>query len=96
VLPARSVAHYGNHSCDPTLWHDGPYQLISRRRVLAGEELTIDYATNTGLADFRMTCRCDSPLCRRTITGEDWRRLELRDRYGNHWVPALQERIRDR
>jgi uncharacterized protein len=96
VLPAGSAAHFGNHSCDPNLWHAGPYDLVSRRAIHAGEELTIDYATNSGLANFTMTCRCGSTLCRGTITGNDWQRDELRNRYGNHWVPALQDRIRRR
>ena len=31
----------------------------------------------------------DPALCRGEVTGEDWRRPELRERYGDHWVPAL-------
>jgi hypothetical protein len=33
-------------------------------------------------------------VCRQVITGEDWRRPDLRARYGDHWVPALLDRIR--
>jgi hypothetical protein len=25
VLPPDTLIHYGNHSCDPTMWHVGPY-----------------------------------------------------------------------
>lgn len=25
VLPSGTSVHFGNHSCDPTLWHTGPY-----------------------------------------------------------------------
>jgi putative ABC transport system permease protein len=40
-----------------------------------------------------MLCQCGSPLCRHEITSEDWRRPDLWERYGDHWVPALLERI---
>lgn len=43
VMPRRSVVHLSKHSCSPTLWHVGPYELAARRQVCAGEELTIDY-----------------------------------------------------
>jgi hypothetical protein len=40
VLPPRCPNGYGNHSSDPNLWWDGPYDLIARRPIRAGEELT--------------------------------------------------------
>jgi hypothetical protein len=93
VLPPRRPNGYGNHGCDPNLWWVGPYELAARRDVAAGEELTNDYATSTGIADFTMACRCGAALCRGVVTGADWRRPELRARYGRHWVPALLARI---
>ena len=93
VLPPRRDNGYGNHGCDPNLWWSGPYELVARRDVAAGEELTNDYAASTGDPAFRMACACGSPLCRGTVTGGDWRLPELRERYGEHWVPALRARI---
>lgn len=93
VLPPGTVAHFGNHSCDPTMWHDGPYSISARRDVLAGEELTIDYGTNSAAPGFSMSCRCREALCRGFVTSEDWRLPELQARYEGHWVPGLQERI---
>lgn len=43
-----------------------------------------------------MTCRCGTAMCRGEITSSDWRRPELRDRYGDHWTPALLARIERR
>lgn len=43
VMPSDTTIHYGNHSCDPTLWHVGPYEIATRRTLVAGEEATIDY-----------------------------------------------------
>jgi uncharacterized protein len=94
VLPPGQPNHYGNHSCDPNLWWADAFTLVARRPIVAGEEVTSDYATSSGVADFVMACSCGSPLCRGVITGEDWRRPELQVRYGDHWVPVLLDRIR--
>jgi SET domain-containing protein len=93
VLPPGRPNGKGNHSCDPNLWWVDAYRLAARRDIPAGEELTNDYATSTGLEDFRMTCRCGSALCRAEVTGRDWRLRQLRDRYGAHWIPALLRRM---
>jgi hypothetical protein len=91
--PLRDTG-YGNHSCDPNLWWVGPYELAARRDIAAGDEVTNDYATSTGDPRFTMECACGADLCRGTVTGDDWRRPELRERYGDHWIPALLARIR--
>jgi SET domain-containing protein len=89
VLPPRRPNGLGNHSCDPNLWWVGPYELAARRDIATGEELTNDYSTSTGESAFTMDCTCGSALCRGVVTGDDWRRPELRERYGEHWIPAL-------
>jgi uncharacterized protein len=94
VLPPRQPVGYGNHSCDPALWHTDAFTLAARRDLAAGEEITVDYATQTAEAGFVMACRCESALCRGMVTGADWRRPELQERYGEHWVPALLAGIR--
>jgi uncharacterized protein len=93
VLPAGSVIHFGNHSCDPNLWHVGPFEIATRRAVHVGEELTIDYGTQSGAPGFSMACSCRSPLCRGVVTSDDWRLPALQTRYRHHWVPALEARI---
>ncbi len=93
VMPPKQDVHYGNHSCDPTAWHLDAYTIGLRRAVAAGEEITVDYATQSGLPGWTMECRCGSPSCRGTLTGDDWRRPELQQRYGEHWVPLLRSRI---
>ena len=71
----------------------GLRELAARRDIAADEEVTNDYATSTSDPHFSMGCSCGSPLCRDTMTGNDWRLPELRQRYGDHWVPALITRI---
>ena len=93
ILAPGQPIHYGNHGCDPNLWHTDAHTLATRRDVRAGEELTVDYATQTIAADFRMPCRCGAPACRRVITGNDWQIPQWRDRYQGHVVPAVARRI---
>lgn len=95
ILPTdpRPTIAYGNHSCDPNLWWIDAVTLEARRDIAADEEVTSDYGTSTGV-DFEMACNCGSPRCRGTITGEDWKRPELQDRYGDHWIPALLRKQR--
>lgn len=93
VLSSETVIHFGNHSCDPTMWHVGPYELASRRDLVAGEEATVDYCTQSGAEGFDMTCHCRSERCRGRISSEDWQLTELQELYRGHWVPALQQRI---
>jgi hypothetical protein len=93
VLPPGQPVHYGNHSCDPNMWHTDAYTLATRRDIRAGEELTVDYATQTTAADFQMPCRCGTPACRQVITGNDWQILQWRDQYQGHVVPAVARRI---
>ena len=94
VLPPGTPIHFGNHSCEPTLWHVGAYEIATRRPVSSGEEATIDYGTQSGAAGFTMQCHCGAGTCRGLITCDDWQRPELQVRYAGHWVPALEALIR--
>jgi hypothetical protein len=93
VLPPGSPAHFGNHSCDPTLWWEDPFTLVARNEIAAGSEVTVDYATLTDDLDFWMECTCGTQVCRGAITGSDWHRTDLQQKYGDHWVPVLRRRI---
>ena len=66
---------------------------VARRRIEPGDEITIDYATHAAMPDWSMTCLCGASACRRLVTGDDWRRPELQERYGTHWSPFILTRI---
>lgn len=93
VLPRDRPIHYCNHCCDPNVWHVDAFTLTARRPIVADEEITIDYGTQSD-GDFSMPCACGSPLCRGIVSGTDWRSPALQARYGEHWVPVLLARIR--
>ncbi len=85
-----------NHSCDSNLWMRDEVTVVARRAIAAEEELTIDYALQSGLPVDVLgeSCRCGSPVCRGVITGNDWQLKELQERYRGHFSPFLNERIR--
>jgi uncharacterized protein len=84
-----------NHSCDPNVWMKGAFTLVARRAIAAGEEVVADYAlwetSEAYVASWE--CHCGSALCRRRITGRDWRLLDLQERYHDHFSPVLERRI---
>lgn len=83
-----------NHSCDPNAWLEG-LDVVARRRIEPGREITLDYAT---FQDHRMTpfeCACGARACRRVVRGED----HLQDfvaRYGDHVSDHVRRVRRER
>ncbi|HEV2827756.1 MAG TPA: SET domain-containing protein-lysine N-methyltransferase, partial [Pyrinomonadaceae bacterium] len=71
-----------NHSCDPNAWLEG-LDMVARRDIQAGDEITMDYATfyNEQMEDF--LCHCGANDCRGIIRGTDYRESFV-DRYGDH------------
>jgi uncharacterized protein len=83
---------YTNHSCEPNIGLQGQIVYVAMRNIDAGEELTHDWATTDDLS-YEMTCRCGRPSCRGTITGKDWMKPELRERYKGWFCWFLQRKI---
>jgi hypothetical protein len=88
----ESVMMFVNHSCEPNVGVQGQIVFLTIRDVAAGEELTLDYGTVDHDAE-PMLCRCGTPSCRRTITGDDWRLPELQRKYGDHFAWHLLRRM---
>ena len=85
--------NYVNHSCSPNAGLSGQIALVAMRDIGAGEEITYDYAMSDGSPYDEFTCSCGSPHCRVQVSGEDWRRPELWQRYEGYFSPYLQRRI---
>ena len=71
-------ADYLNHSCDPTCGFDGEITVVAMQDIKKGEEITIDYAMCISSKDIEpMNCVCNSGICRKTITSDDWKRKDF-------------------
>ncbi|HVG29725.1 MAG TPA: SET domain-containing protein-lysine N-methyltransferase [Pyrinomonadaceae bacterium] len=84
---------FSNHSCEPNLGVAGQIVFVALRDIEAGEELTHDWAT-TDDDSFEMECRCGAPSCRGVVTGQDWRRRDLQEKYGQYVSWYLREKIK--
>lgn len=80
--------NYVNHSCDGNCWYDGT-PLVTRRDVKKGEELAYDYCLTDAHSTFRLKCLCGTAACRGEVTGNDWKKPELREKYGRHFMPHI-------
>ena len=83
---------YLNHSCDPNLGVRGEITFVAMRDIRAGEELTHDWAM-TDDDDYSIECNCGAPDCRKTLTGKDWRRPDLQERYAGYFSAYLARKI---
>ena len=78
------------HSCEPSAWLTG-LDVVARRAIAAGEEVTLEYAT---VCDERMpsfACDCGVESCRGRIRGTD-HLLPLVEAHGAHVSPHVRRR----
>ena len=83
---------FSNHSCDPNIGVQGQIVFVALRPIVAGEELTHDWAT-TDDDDYELECRCGAEQCRGTITGKDWQRTDLQQKYPGYFSWYLRRKI---
>lgn len=86
-------ADYVNHSCDPNAGLSGQVGLVALRDIARGEQICFDYCMSDGSDYDEFECNCGAPNCRGRVTGNDWKRPELWERYRGHFSPYLQRRI---
>jgi hypothetical protein len=83
---------FSNHSCEPNIGVQGQIVFVAMRRIDPGEELTHDWAT-TDDDDYTLECRCGAPTCRRIVTGRDWQRKDLQEKYRGWFSSYLQAKM---
>lgn len=89
-----TIIEYINHSCDPNTWMADSVTKIARRDIAAGEEITTDFAlwSDDDYA-YTSTCLCGTSLCRSLVTGKDWQRVDLQERYNGFFLPFINKLI---
>ena len=86
-------AKYINHSCNPNVGFLGQIIYVTMRNIEPGEELCHDYSMER-TDDYSLECRCGSEYCRGKITGADWKRTDLQERYGDRFSSYILEKIK--
>ena len=86
-------ADWVNHCCDPNAGLRGQVTLVAMRDIERGEEICYDYAMSDGSSYDGFDCRCGAPICRHHVTGDDWMKEELWERYRGYFSPYLWARI---
>ncbi len=90
----EAVMLFVNHSCAPNVGFRGNTVLVAMADVPAGTEITTDYALFDGTVwPEPMRCGCGTSVCRGEITGDDWRRPDLQERYAGWFSTYLADRI---
>lgn len=84
---------FSNHSCEPNIGVQGQIVFVALRDIQAGEELTHDWAT-TDDDTYEMECKCGAETCRKVITGQDWRKKDLQQKYAGYLSWYLVDKIR--
>ena len=88
-----ALSFFINHSCDPNVASADNWEtMIVLRNIEAGEELTCDYGTVNARKE-GFTCACGASNCRKVVTGNDWIRPELQERYRGYFQKNIQEKI---
>ncbi len=85
-------ADFINHSCDPNCGIKGSLKIVATRDIEPGEEITFDYAMSES-TQYSIDCKCGSSNCRKKITGNDWKILELQEKYKGYFSDYLQKKI---
>jgi SET domain-containing protein len=83
---------FSNHSCDPNIGVQGQIVFVAMRDIEVEEELTHDWAT-TDNDTYEMECHCGAVNCRKMITGQDWQRPDLQEKYRGFMSSYLENKI---
>lgn len=67
-----------NHSCDPNTAYQG-LDLVARRSIAIGEELTLDYAAMMNEQSESFQCRCGALSCRGIVQGATGNSVSARE-----------------
>jgi D-alanine-D-alanine ligase len=79
-----------NHCCDPSAWLQG-LDVVARRPIARGEQITLDYATFCNEVMTAFECHCGVADCRKLVKGTDF--LEpFMEQYADHLSDYVKTR----
>ncbi|HEX8548494.1 MAG TPA: SET domain-containing protein-lysine N-methyltransferase [Cytophagaceae bacterium] len=94
---SSQIDYFINHCCDPNSWMINDGDVAARRKIKAGEQVTIDYATfiiNEFESSRIENCLCGAVTCRGALGKSDW--WKMKDKYRGHYISWIQDKINQR
>lgn len=89
-----------NHSCNPNAGFNGQIFLVAMKNIDKGQQVTFDYAMvlhkSKGVKTYKMKCLCGLKNCRKIITDNDWKDLNLQKKYKGYFQYYLEKKINSR
>ena len=85
-----SLPWHMNHNCSGNVGFDEQGNFVTIRYVREGQELSYDYGLLITNQVFKLSCKCESKNCRKTITGNDWKDPAFRQKFLNIMSPELR------
>lgn len=79
-----------NHSCVSNVGVKGQIASVAMRDIESGAELNIKNAKIDGDPDERVEFSRDSESCRGIVTGSEWKRPELQERFAGHFSSCIE------
>lgn len=96
-LKEIDIAVMFNHSCSPNAGFNGQIFLVAMKKIKKGEEITFDYAMvlhrAKGVQPYKLKCLCGTKNCRKIITDNDWKKLDLQKKYRGYFQFYLEKKI---
>jgi uncharacterized protein len=96
----QGIDEYLNHSCDSNAWLKDEVTMVARQNIKSGAEITLDHALwdmdtqwDYLSEEVSKDCNCGSSKCRKHLTPNDWKILELQKRYAGHFSPYIKKHI---
>jgi SET domain-containing protein len=93
VTRVAGAGDHFNHSCEPNAGLNGQIGIVAMRDIAIGEEVSFDYATCDSSDYDEFSCACGAKNCRGQVTGKDWMRSELWEKYEGYFSPYLAVKI---
>lgn len=93
VSEVEGPADWVNHSCEPNAGMRGQITLVALRDIEGGDEICFDYAMSDASNYDEFDCACAKPSCRGRISGSDWSRTDVAQRYAGFFSPYIERRL---
>jgi uncharacterized protein len=87
-----------NHSCNPNCGFKDQCFIVAIKNIKSGDEIVYDYAfvmfsNKKSKTHYKLKCLCGSKNCRKIITENDWKIIDLQKQYGKYFQPFLKEKF---